>query len=184
MEIFVKEEYIKKNTEEFEFFHSWYKAIYHDFNIFKIILENYTESRDKTNLLTVLSYIQHNILNEIEDEYKLVMSSTPNYYLFSFYNKISEIPNYVLLSKDYKRFIISTEEMECFDDPNFDENERYGIYTYDYFFLKDNQIKHYHEEKKEYTTDFNSQFTHLRLISNIRELENYYNSLFTLRKKK
>lgn len=166
------------NDENTQFFFEWYEAIIRDFNIFKSMLEKYEDSKDKDNLISVLSYISINLSNDVQEDNKLILKNTPNYFLFSFYNSVNEIPNYVLISKDYKRFIVASEEMECFDDNEFDEDERYGIYEYDYFFLKSNKVKHIQIRDKEYTKDYYWKFDNSMLYCEIEDSEKYYNFLF------
>ena len=60
----------------------------------------------------------------------------------------------------------------------FDEDERYGIYEYDYFFLENNKVRHIQIRDKEYTKDYNGKFNNLMLYCEIEELEKYYDSLF------
>ena len=67
--------------------------------------------------------------------------------------------------------------MECFDDNEFDEDERCGIYEYDYFFLENNKIRHIQIRDKEYTKDYNGKFDNLMLYYETEEAEKYYNSL-------
>ena len=117
-------------------------------------------------------------------EDKLILKSTPNYFLFSFYDSVDEIPTYVLISKDYKRFVVASEEMECFDDNEFDEDERYGIYEYDYFFLENNKVRHIQILDKEYTKDYNGKFVNSMLYCEIEESEKYYDSLLSVKKLK
>ena len=179
MEIFSEECY-GKDYKNNKLFTEWHDAVKNDLNIFKIILEQYDDSKEKDKLLTTIDYIRKNISNKFNDEEFVVMKSTNEYFLFSFYDNItsdriidsiedmdfymdnditvSDMPTYVLLSRDYKRILIAREEMECFDDEEFDENERYGLYNYDYFFLNDNKVKHYNECLKEYTYVFTSKF--------------------------
>lgn len=177
MEIFTEESY-GLNEENAHFFYGWYEVILKDFKIFESILEKYEDSSDKDKLLLNLSYIRTCLTNDIKEDVELILKSTPNYFLFSFYDSLSEIPSYVLISKDYKKFIIASEEMECFDDENFDEDERYGTYDYDYFFLEDDKVKYYQIYTKEYTKDYNRKFINYRLYCEIDESERYYNSLF------
>lgn len=179
MEIFSEECY-GKDYKNNKLFLEWHDAVKNDLNIFKIILEQYADSKEKDKLLATIDYIRKNISNEFKDDEFIVMKSTNKYFLFSFYDNItsdrfidgiedmdfymdnditvSDMPTYVLLSRDYKRILIASEEIECFDDEEFDEDERYGLYNYDYFFLKDNKVKHYNECLKEYTNDFTSKF--------------------------
>lgn len=177
MEIFTKECYGLED-ENAHFFFRWYEAIIRDFNIFKNILEKYEDSNDKDKLILMLSYIRINLSNDIQEDDRLILKNTPNYFLFSFYDSVSEIPTYVLISKDYKRFIVASEEMECFDDDEFDEDERYGIYIYDYFFLEGNKVKHIQISDKEYTKDYNGKFDNLMLYYKIEDAEIYYDLLF------
>ena len=67
--------------------------------------------------------------------------------------------------------------MECFDDNEFDEDERYGIYVYYYFFLENNKVRHIQTRDKEYTKDYNGKFDNLMLYCEIKESEKYYDSL-------
>lgn len=181
MEIFTKECYGLED-ENTQFFFRWYEAIIRDFNIFKVMLEKYENSSDKDELLLMLSYICMNLTNDVKEDDRLILKSTLNYFMFSFYDSVYEIPIYVLISKDYKRFIVASEEMECFDDNEFDEDERYGIYIYDYFFLENNKIKHIQIRDKEYTTDYNGKFDNLMLYCEIEEAEKYYDSLLSVKK--
>lgn len=176
MEIFTKECYGLED-ENTQFFFRWYEAIIRDFNIYKIMLEKYENSIDKDKLLSMLSCIRMNLSNDVQED-KLILKSTPNYFMFSFYDSVDEIPTYVLISKDYKRFVVASEEMECFDDNEFDEDERYGIYEYDYFFLENNKVRHIQIRDKEYTKDYNGKFDNLMLYCEIKESEKYYDSLF------
>ena len=107
------------------------------------------------------------------------MKSTVEYFLFSFYDDIaSDMPTYVLLSRDYKRLLVAAEEMECFDDEEFNEDERYGIYHYDYFYLEDDKVKYYHKETKEYTQDYTVRFDNSYFYtSDFKEAEEYYDFL-------
>lgn len=177
MEIFTKECYGLED-ENAHFFFRWYEAIIRDFNIFKSMLEKYEDSSDKEELLSMLSYISINLFNDIQAVDRLILKNTPNYFLFSFYDSVNEIPTYVLISKDYKSFIVASEEMECFDDDEFDEDERYGIYVYDYFFLESNKVKHIQISDKEYTQDYNGKFDNLMLYCKIEDAERYYDLLF------
>ena len=176
MEIFTKECYGLED-ENTNFFFRWYETIIRDFNIFKSMLEKYENSSDKDELISMLSYIRINLSNDVQKDDKLILKSTPNYFLFSLYDSINEIPVYVLISKDYKRFVIASEEMECFDDNDFDEDERYGIYVYEYFFLENNKVKHIQIRDKEYTQDYNGKFDNLMLYCAIEDAEKYYNLL-------
>lgn len=176
MEIFTKECYGLED-ENTEFFFRWYEVIIRDFNIFKSMLEKYENSNDKDKLISTLSYICMNLSNDVQEDDKLILKSTPNYFLFSLYSPTDEIPTYVLISKDYKRFIVASEEMECFDDNDFDEDERYGICVYYYFFLENNKVKHIEIRDKEYTKDYNGKFDNLMLYCAIADAEKYYNSL-------
>lgn len=74
--------------------------------------------------------------------------------------------------------------MECFDDNKFDEDERYGIYEYDYFFLENNKIRHIQIRDKEYTKDYNEKFDNLMLYCGIKESEKYYDTLLSVKKLK
>lgn len=183
MEIFTKECYGLED-ENTQFFFRWYEAIIRDFNIFKGMLEKYENSSDKDELLSMLSYIRMNLSNDVQEDDKLLLKNTPNYFLFSFYSEVDEIPTYVLISKDYKRFIVASEEMECFDDNEFDEDERYGIYIYDYFFLENNKVRHIQTRDKEYTKDYNGKFDNLMLYCEIEDSEKYYDSLLSVKKLK
>lgn len=144
----------KKN----EFFLLWHNAIIKDFSRLKIILEKYQNSKEKEKLLRVIEFVQNNIKNEYDEDDEIIIKNTKNYFLFSFYTENADLPNYVLLSKDYKKMLFADEIMECFDDSNFNEEERYGIYSYDYFSLENGIVKHYHEDKKEYTEDYTNLF--------------------------
>lgn len=183
MEIFTKECYGLED-ENTQFFFRWYEAIIRDFNLFKSMLEKYENSSDKDKLILMLPYIRINLSNDVQEDDKLILKNTPNYFLFSFYDSVNEIPNYVLISKDYKRFVVASEEMECFDDNEFDEDERYGIYIYDYFFLENNKIRHIQIHDKEYTKDYNGKFDNLMLYCEIEESEKYYDSLLSVKKLK
>lgn len=176
MEIFTKECYGFED-ENTHFFYRWHEAIIRDFNIFKRMLKKYEDSNDKDKLLATLSNICINLSNDVQEDDKLILKSTPNYFLFSLYDSIDELPTYVLISKDYRRFVISSEEMECFDDKDFDEDERYGIYVYDYFFLENNRVKYIQIRDKEYTKDYNGKFDNLMLYCETEETEKYYHSL-------
>ena len=178
MEIFTKESDGLKD-ENTQFFFSWYEAIKRDFNIFKSMLEKYENSSDKDKLISMLSYICINLFNDVQEDEELLLKSTPNYFLFSFYGRLAEIPTYVLVSKDYRRFMIASEVMECFDDNEFDEDERYGIYDYDYFFLENNKVKHIKTCDKEYTKDYNEKFYNSRLYCEVEKSEEYYDSLLS-----
>lgn len=183
MEIFTKECYGLED-ENTQFFFRWYETIIRDFNIFKSMLEKYENSSDKYKLLSMLSYIRMNLSNDVQEDDKLILKSTRNYFMFSFYDSADEIPTYVLISKDYKRFVVASEKMECFDDNEFDEDERYGIYEYDYFFLENNKIRHIQTRDKEYTKDYNGKFDNLMLYCEIEESEKYYDSLLSVKKLK
>lgn len=183
MEIFTKECYGLED-ENTEFFYRWYEAIIRDFNIFKSMLEKYENSSDKDKLISMLSYIRINLFNDVEEDNKLILKNTSNYFLFSFYGSVDEIPTYVLISKDYKRFMVASEEMECFDDNEFDEDERYGIYIYDYFFLESNKVKYVQIRDKEYTKDYNEKFDNSMLYCEIEESEKHYDSLLSVKKLK
>lgn len=183
MEIFTKECYGLED-ENTQFFFRWYEAIIRDFNIFKSMLEKYENSSDKDTLLSMLSYIRMNLSNDVQEDDKLILKSTLNYFMFSFYDSSDEIPTYVLISKDYKRFVVASEEIEYFDDNEFDEDERYGIYEYDYFFLENNKIRHIQIRDKEYTKDYNGKFDNLMLYCEIEESEKYYDSLLSVKKLK
>ena len=148
------------------------------------MLEKYENSSDKDGLLSMLSYIRMNLFNDVQEDDKLILKSTQNYFMFSFYDSLNEIPTYVLISKDYKRFVVASEEMECFDDNEFDEDERYGIYVYDYFFLKNNKVRHIQTCDKEYTKDYNGKFDNSMLYCEIEESEKYYDSLLSVKKLK
>lgn len=176
MEIFSRECYGLEDDNA-TFFFRWYEAIIRDFNIFKNILEKYEDSKDKESLLLMLSYIKTNLTRDYEEDDRLILKSTPNYFLFSVYDEVTEIPVYVLISKDYKKFLITSEEMECFDEESFDEEERYGIYLYNYYFLEDNKVKRYQLSNKEYTKDYNDKFYNLMFYSEPETSEIYYDSL-------
>lgn len=178
MEIF-SEKCFGEDYKKNKLFIEWHKVIKTDLNKFKIILEQYSDSDAKNKLLMIIDNIRSNISNEFSDGDFILMKSTVKYFLFSFYDDIvSDIPIYVLLSKDYKRFLVAKEEMVCFDDEEFDEDERYGIYNYYYFYLEDDKIKYYHEETKEYTHDYSVKFDNSYFyINNIKEAEEYYDSL-------
>ena len=176
MEIFAKKCYGLKDKNIY-FFFSWYEAIIRDFNIFKRMLEKYENSSDKDKLISTLSYICGNLFNDVQEDDGLILKNTPNYFLFSLYDSTDEIPTYVLISKDYKRFMVASEEMECFDDPDYDEDERYGIYMYNYFFLENNKVKHIEIRDKEYTKDYYYKFDTSCFYCEIEEAEKYYNYL-------
>ena len=135
MEIFTKECYGLED-ENTQFFFRWYEAIIRDFNIFKGMLEKYENSSDKERLISMLSYICINLSNDVQEDDRLLLKNTPNYFLFSFYGEVAEVPTYVLISKDYKRFIVAAEEMECFDDNDFDEDGDMEYMNMITFFLK------------------------------------------------
>lgn len=160
-------------------FLEWHKVIKADLSKFKIILDQYDVCEEKNKLLVIIDNIRRSIMNGFDSGSFILMKSTIEYFLFSFYDEVNnDMPTYVLLSRDYKRFLIASEVMECFDDPQFAEDERYGIYRYDYFFLKDNKVKHYDKEIKEYTTDYSSKFDNSYFyMSNIEKSEEYYDSL-------
>lgn len=158
MEIFSKT-CIGSEYKENEFFQEWHKAIIKDFLRFKIILEKYPNSIEKENLLRVIEYITNNIKNEYDEDDEIIMRNTTHFFLFSFFTENDDLPNYVLLSKDYKKILLASEIMECFDDPDYNEEERYGIYAYDYFYTENGMIEHIHNEKKEYTQDYTNEFT-------------------------
>lgn len=183
MEIFTKECYGLEDLNA-QFFFRWYETIIRDFNIFKGMLEKYKNSSEKDELLSMLSYICMNLSKDFQEEDKLILKSTPNYFMFSFYDSLNEIPTYVLISKDYKNFLVASEEMECFDDNEFDEDERYGIYEYNYFFLENNKIRHIQISNKEYTKDYNEKFDNLMLYCETQEAEKYYDSLLSVKKLK
>lgn len=176
MEIFARECYGLEDDNA-QFFFRWYEAIIRDFNIFKNILEKYEGSKDKESLLLMLSYIKTNLTRDYDEDDRLILKSTPNYFLLSVYDEVTEIPVYILISKDYKKFLITSEEMECFDDEAFDEEERYGVYLYNYYFLEDNKVKHYEISNKEYTKDYNGKFYNLTFYSEPETSEDYYTSL-------
>ncbi len=66
-------------------------------------------------LIDVICDIQKNIMNSFDSQDEIILKSTPNYFLFSFYCENDEIPTHVLLSKDYKRILMAYEVMEWFD---------------------------------------------------------------------
>ena len=171
----------KCNGEEYKnnhFFIEWHNAIKKDLNRFKIILEQYSESKEKNKLLATIDYIINNVSNEFCEDDSILMKSTEKYFLFSFYDTVAEMPTYVLISKDYKRLLIASEEMECFDDKNFNEDERYGYYNYYYFFLKDNKVTQYYLGRKEYTQDYSEKFDNSYFcVGNVQESDQYYSSL-------
>lgn len=173
MEIFIEKCYGTKD-ENATFFLEWHKAIIRDFNKFKIILEKYENSKDKDRLISILSYIGINLSKGFREDDELILKSTPNYFLFSLYDLIKDSQTYVLISKDFKRFLIASEDVELFDEDGFNEDDRYGIYTYDYFFLENNKVKYINTYDKEYTWKFNVKFDN---VMSIEESEKYYNSL-------
>lgn len=132
----------------------------------------------------IIDDIIDNILNQLLDDGFILMKSTINYFLFSFYNNIyDDIPTYVLVSKDYKKNLVAREIMECFDDVNFNEDERYGLYNYDYFFLNDNKVNYYNDFIKDYTYDYSSKFSNSYFyVNDIKISENYYDSLLNEKK--
>jgi len=160
-------------------FLEWHDAIKTDLNRFKIMLEQYSDSEEKNKLLMMIDNIRNNISNEFDEGNFILMKSTVEYFLFSFYDDIaSDMPTYVLLSRDYKRLLVAAEEMECFDDEEFNEDERYGIYHYDYFYLEDDKVKYYHKETKEYTQDYTVRFDNSYFYtSDFKEAEEYYDFL-------
>ena len=155
MELFACEceTYELKNDE---FFLSWHQAIKDDLRRFLIILEKYEDSENKQRLIGFINYIRDNISNNNEiDASMLLLRSTPRYFLYSFVGSGEEIPTYVLVSKDYKKILITSEEMECFDYPEFDQDERYGLYNYSFFKLTDNEIKYIETTDIDYTIHYN-----------------------------
>lgn len=141
------------------FFQEWHKAIIRDFETFKTILSSYHESSAKKILVDVICDIQKNIMNSFDSQDEIILKSTPNYFLFSFYYKNDEIPTHVLLSKDYKRILMAYEKMEWFDvDDDYDQDERYGIYGFSIFQMENNQVFHSVEEIEEGTDWYYDQF--------------------------
>ena len=161
MQIFKEERWIANGSNTF--FTEWHETISHDFNVFKGMLQNYSETEEKEDLLWCIDDVLKNINlqfaepNDSDRDY-IIMHSTPNYFLFSYYAYRSDIPTYVLLSKDYKRFLIGKEDMELFDDEDMDEDERYGLYEYRYFELKNGEISRQYVEEKEYNYQYTSFF--------------------------
>ena len=141
------------------FFQEWHKAIIRDFETFKTLLSSYHESSAKKILIDVICYIQKNIMNSFDSQDEIILKSTPNYFLFSFYYKNDEIPTHVLFSKDYKRILMAYEKMEWFDvDDDYDQDERYGIYGFSIFQMENNQVFYSVEEIEEGTDWYYDQF--------------------------
>lgn len=92
MEIFTKECYGLED-ENTQFFFRWYETIIRDFHIFKGMLEKYENSSDKESLISMLSYICINLSNNVQEDDKLLLKDTPNYFLFSFYDEVAEVPS-------------------------------------------------------------------------------------------
>lgn len=113
----------------------------------------------KKLLVDVICDIQKNIMNSFDSQDEIILKSTPNYFLFSFYYKNDEIPTHVLLSKDYKRILMAYEKMEWFDvNDDYDQDERYGIYEFSIFQMENNQVFHSIEDIEEGTDWYYDQF--------------------------
>lgn len=155
------------------FFQEWHKAIIRDFEIFKNTLSGYHESSAKKLLVDNICSIQRNIMNPFDSEDVIILKSTPNYFIFSFYYECDEIPTYVLLSKDYKKILIASEEMEYFDvDGEYDQDERFGIYDYNFFQIENNQVFCSREEIKEGTLEYNGRFSNVHILfGNVEDSE-------------
>ena len=186
MGIFTKDCYASEVGKN-EFFLEWYNAIKKDMNVFEFFLSGYNESISKEALIETIRYIREAVgksIDEDEEHDIVTLKSTLNYFLFSFMNGVSDKASYVLLSKKYDEILVVQEEMECFDDPNFDEDERYGIYDYIYFKLEDKNVYHYSISKKEYTNEYDARFYKYMYSKNVDETEKYYRSLLDSYSKK
>lgn len=173
MEFFVKT-CILSDLNNNKFFLDWHQAIKRDLEIFKLFLSKYEDSVEKNDLISKIIFIQNNLCKSYDDDTEIILKSTPNYFLYSFFEEYSEIPSYVLVSKDYKRLLIASEEMECFDDIDFDEDERYGTYNYDFYKLDDNKVYHYNKYIKEYTNSYNKHFHSYMYSDEYKQTEKYY----------
>ena len=168
------------------FFQEWHRAIIRDFEIFKNMLSGYQESSAKKLLVDNICSIQRNIMNPFDSEDEIILKSTPNYFLFSFYYKCDEIPTYVLLSKDYKKILIASEEMEYFDaDDEYDQDERFGIYDYTFFKIENNQVFCSREEIKEGTPEYNGRFSNVHILfGNVEDSEKLLDYLLKINNSK
>mgnify|MGYP004506734167 FL=1 len=112
-------------------------------------------------------------MNSFDSQDEIILKSTPNYFLFSFYCENDEIPTHVLLSKDYKRILIAHEMTECFDvDDDYDQDERYGIYEFSIFQMENNQVFYSVEEIEKGTDWYYDQFLpYVDLNRNIDKVE-------------
>lgn len=145
---------------ENDFFEEWHSIIINDYERFKGILKKYNDSVAKTNLIAKIEYIQKNIknlpsFNLYSDTKYYSLESTPNYFMFSFYEKSQEEASYVLFSKDYKKFLFAKEE-----DAYGEDEDRKGTYLYEYYFLEGNEVINVSESIYEYATDYESRFTY------------------------
>jgi thiol-disulfide isomerase/thioredoxin len=161
------------------FFLEWHKAIKRDLEVFKILLENYEETEEKSKLINIIEHIKNNIDNIEEDDHdtEIILKSTPNYFMYSFVSENEEMPSYVLVSKDYKRLLYAEEIEENFDDPDFNEEFRHGIYSYCYFKLSNNKVYFYGKDIKEYTWDYTFRFKSGMYDENLEDTEIDYDSL-------
>lgn len=186
IEIFFRP-YLKEDGDDL-FFNEWYKAILNDFDRFQyILLENYIESKDRASLLSLINFIKKSIKENIKNTYEVsndhIMQSTPNYFLFSFADYTTDdMTVYVLLSKDYKKIFLGKEVMECFDDLEFNEELRYGIYEYYCFILDGKNVRLYFDEQKQYTSDYRDIF--MCPIGDGKESDIYCDNLFMNKVKK
>ena len=177
MEVF-REECFPDKYKDNKFFQEWHQAIIRDFDIFKQMLEKYADSDEKRMLLVNIDIIQEALKNQTDiigddKEVELSLRSTPNHFQFSFYSEKHVVPTFVLLSKDYKHFLIGEEETEMFDEPDMNEDVRYGLYNYDWYSLKDGKVKYYHEQWKEYTKDFFEYFRECYTGNTVSKSDDY-----------
>ena len=153
-----KVELVKEDDSLSKFYYEWHKTIISDLNRFKLILENYRNNDDKIALINYVNFIINNLFHyrdkDIDDNI-LVLINTSNYFVFSFVAIGDEINSYVFLSKDYKNIIITREYCELFDREEMEmQDERYGEYDIEYFYLDKEEVHRQSNYKLMYTFDY------------------------------
>lgn len=84
MEFFVKT-CILSDLNNNKFFLDWHQAIKRDLEIFKLFLSKYEDSVEKNDLISKIIFIKNNLCKSYDDDTEIILKSTPNYFLYSFF---------------------------------------------------------------------------------------------------
>lgn len=164
-------DYLAKKSKEEKLFYYYelQNMISDDFKRLEYILESYSDSEDKKDLLNHINYVLQSIKKNRFDrdpEMFLTVVINDSFLTFSYYDidengkMMFDTPSVVILSRNIDRICFITEIYSIFTEQNEDEDYNKGYDEIRYFTLKDKKVYEYKTNKEEYTTDLFSEALH------------------------